>query len=95
MSDCSRNTWKVPNWKDREEGVLYAPDLSAWIAEVDAIDVRGVRFVRERECELDRNGVCSACGASVENVTHSVYEMGDGFACNPKFCPNCGAKVRK
>ena len=47
----------------------------------------------ERTCKLDRNDVCSECGACIQRITHSVYEMGDGFACYPKYCPNCGAKV--
>ena len=47
-----------------------------------------------RTCELKgRSDTCTECGASVERVTHSVYEMGDGFACHPNYCPNCGAKV--
>ena len=46
-------------------------------------------------CELKgRSDICSKCGASVERVTHSIFEMGDGFACRPNFCPNCGAKVK-
>jgi len=48
----------------------------------------------ERTCKLDRNDVCSECGACIQRITHSVYEMGDGFACYPKYCPNCGARVR-
>ena len=47
----------------------------------------------ERTCRLDANDVCSSCGACIQRITHSVYEMGDGFACSPKYCPNCGAKV--
>lgn len=48
----------------------------------------------ERTCELKgKSDTCTECGASVERVTHSVYEMGDGFACHPNYCPNCGAKV--
>lgn len=50
--------------------------------------------VGNETCEL-RNDVCSECGAIVEHVTHSVYEMGDSFACHPKFCPSCGAQIRK
>lgn len=47
----------------------------------------------ERACKLDRNDVCNVCGACIQRITHSVYEMGDSFACYPKYCPNCGCKV--
>ena len=47
-------------------------------------------------CELKgKSNTCTKCGASVQRVTHSVYEMGDSYACHPNFCPNCGAEVRK
>ena len=48
----------------------------------------------ERTCHLsEKNDICSSCGACIQRITHSVYDMGDGYACRPSYCPSCGAKV--
>lgn len=56
-------------------------------------DAEPLPIIPERTCKLYKNGNCSVCGAYIETITHAVYEMGDMFACSPRYCPNCGAKV--
>ena len=66
--------------------------VNNYLTEAEAIAAWNMRA--ERTCELKgKSDICSECGAFVERVTHSVYEMGDGFACHPNYCPNCGCKV--
>ena len=77
----------IAAWNTRAEHVTVYPDGE------HGIKVNGIIYVPERTCKLDRNDVCNVCDASIERVTHSVYEMGDSFACHPNYCPNCGAKV--
>ena len=86
MSDCSTNTWELPKFRDMDSHVLYAPGLTSWIDDVDAIDVRGERFVRERECEnaSSEGFMCSSC---------SFGDFGGFHGYEPNYCPNCGAKV--
>lgn len=84
---------------DASTGLLFAA-MGAMREAADTIESLRDRLQAERtcgnvgECELQgKSKSCSKCGASVERVTHSIFEMGDGFACRPNFCPNCGAKV--
>lgn len=67
--------------------------VACTVVDADTVRYGGSAFRRVSTCELDDNGACSECGASIERVTHSVFEMGDSYACHPNFCPNCGAKV--
>lgn len=78
----------------------YPPDATDGMGGVDWDNVERVEieydvYVKERTCEMTRVKefqeyedcifecwTCSACGRS--NNEH-----------NPKFCPNCGARVRK
>jgi len=99
MSDCSRKAWSIPAWKDREEGVLYAPELTEWLNEVDVIEVDSVehgltRFVRERECHIVTvdKPVCSDDPYEIELSCGHVFESLDDRL-RPNYCPNCGAKV--
>ena len=80
----------IPPPDKREAGVIYDmgyPGVD--YALYDAIEVRGVRFERVRECEMEleyegypvSDWRCSACG-KVSNTPH-VYER----------CPRCGARV--
>ena len=88
MSDCSTE-WKLPKAQDREPGVLYCPHAD--VSGVRAIDVRGERYERVRECHAIAiynmhdewcGDECSACG----------YEW---YEDEPRFCPNCGARVKE
>lgn len=85
MSDCSTE-WKLPKAQDREPGVLYCPHAD--VSGVRAIDVRGERFERVRECELEHHETgwvsCRECNTSWKNDRPHVYRR----------CPYCGARVR-
>lgn len=71
------------------EAYEWSPVFNTEAEAIAAWNTRG-----ERTCELKgKSDTCTECGASVERVTHSVYEMGDCFACHPNYCPNCGCKV--
>ena len=87
MSDCSTEAWKLPKARDREIGVLYCPQIS--VDGVREIDVRGTRFERVLECELEHHDTgwvsCRECNTSWKNDRPHVYRR----------CPNCGAKVVK
>ena len=101
--DCCAHTggyakreFAVAAWNIRVFNRLFYWPLKEWPESVQLKNEQGecIDLVTEKTCRLsEKNDICSSCGACIERVTHSVYDMGDGYACKPRYCPNCGARV--
>lgn len=79
----------IPSKDERESGVLYQHSVypASLIEQVSAVEIKGVRFVKERTCHLVSVNkgytiapVCGECG--YEWVQYA-------------YCPNCGARVMR
>lgn len=86
----------IPSKDERESGVLYQHSVypASLIEQVSAVEIKGVRFVKERTCSL----FCRANFGTLEGVKLALYECSEcGEQIEPKdewnYCPNCGARV--
>ena len=93
MSDCSTE-WKLPKAQDREPGVLYCPHAD--VGGVRAIDVRGERFERVRECEVESSLHWDPYHGSdfYEHKFSCGHTVTSNYEEPPFYCDVCGAKVK-
>lgn len=76
---------------DYDPWATGSPDGIDW-GTAKWVEIDDTRFVRQRTCTM-RPGVgrwfCSRCGVSVsyESILDEINFL------EPRFCPNCGAKV--
>ena len=99
--DKAYSAFCVPKPSEREKGVLYMhPTYSKEYYEgLDAIEVYGVRFVREKRCSnisgSQKGFVCSECGWGdlTEPSPLVIGACYDLLKEGPVRCPRCGTKV--
>lgn len=71
-----------------EEHCDYAKGLVNEAPAVDAAPVKHGRWIEHDSCDYELE--CGCCRARFDG---EMWYAQDGYRGNPKFCPNCGAKM--